>query len=108
MPSSDHETTLARQWEILRNHLPSRSPWRTSRDLRERLQTAGHNVSKRTIERDMEELSRIFPVGRNEVSIPYGWHWKSRIELNTESDKLPGRCQGKEDGVEITRRGGAV
>jgi predicted DNA-binding transcriptional regulator YafY len=83
MPGSDHETTLARQWELLRNHLPSRPPGRTSRDLRDRLDAAGHNVTKRTIERDMEELSRIFPIGRNEVSIPYGWHWKENARFDT-------------------------
>lgn len=83
MPGSDHETTLARQWELLRNHLPSRPPGRTSRELRDRLESAGHNVTKRTIERDMEELSRIFPIGRNEVSIPYGWHWKENARFDT-------------------------
>ena len=83
MPGSDHETTLARQWELLRKHLPSRPPGRTSRELRDRLESAGHNVTKRTIERDMEELSRIFPIGRNEVSIPYGWHWKENARFDT-------------------------
>ncbi len=82
MPGSDHETTLARQWELLRNHLPPRPPGRTSRDLRDRLEAAGHNVTKRTIERDMEELSRIFPIRRNEVSIPYGWHWKENARVD--------------------------
>lgn len=75
MPGSDHETTIARQWELLKNHLPPRPPGKTSRELRDLLETAGHNVTKRTIERDMEELSRIFPITRNEKSIPYGWHW---------------------------------
>jgi predicted DNA-binding transcriptional regulator YafY len=75
MPGSDHETTLARQWELLRNHLPKRQPGRTSREIRDRLETAGHNVSKRTVERDLDELSRIFPILRNDISIPFGWHW---------------------------------
>ena len=83
MPGSDHETTLARQWELLRNHVPSRPPGRTSRELRDRLEDAGHNVTKRTIERDMAELSRIFPIGRNEVSIPYGWHWLENARFDT-------------------------
>jgi predicted DNA-binding transcriptional regulator YafY len=83
MPGSDHETTLARQWELLRNHLPSRPPGLSSRDLRDRLDAAGHNVTKRTIERDMTELSRIFPIGRNEISIPYGWHWLENARFDT-------------------------
>jgi predicted DNA-binding transcriptional regulator YafY len=82
MPSSDHETTIARQWELLRNHLPSRPPGITTRNLRERLDAAGHNVSKRTIERDMDELSRIFPIVRNERGIPYGWHWRENARFD--------------------------
>ena len=82
MPSSDHETTIARQWELLRNHLPSRPPGITTRDLRERLDAAGHNVSKRTIERDMEELSRIFPIVRNEKGTPFGWHWRENARFD--------------------------
>lgn len=83
MPGSDHETTIARQWELLRNHLPSRPPGISSRVLRERLEAAGHNVSKRTIERDMEELSRIFPIVRNENGTPpYGWHWRENARFD--------------------------
>jgi predicted DNA-binding transcriptional regulator YafY len=47
------------------------------------MEAAGHNVTKRTIERDMEELSRIFPITRNEVSIPYGWHWRENARFDT-------------------------
>lgn len=82
MPSSDRETTLARQWELLRNHLPSQWPGISSSDLRSRLAEAGHNVTKRTIERDMQELSRIFPIIRNEKSIPYGWLWKENASFD--------------------------
>lgn len=75
MPSANHETTLARQWELLKM-LPSRHPGITSRDLRDRLETAGHDVTKRTVERDLSELSRVFPILSNEISKPFGWHWK--------------------------------
>jgi predicted DNA-binding transcriptional regulator YafY len=75
MPSANHETTLARQWELLKM-LPSRGPGMTSRDLRDRLERAGHEVSKRTVERDLSELSRLFPIISNEISTPFGWHWK--------------------------------
>lgn len=83
MARSDHETTLARQWELLRNHLPSRRPGRSSREIRDRLEAAGHKVSKRTVERDLDELSRIFPLRKNDISIPFGWHWieNARFDL---------------------------
>lgn len=82
MPSSDRETTIARQWELLKNHLPPRPPGKTSRQLRDALATAGHDVHKRTIERDMEELSRIFPITRNECGTPYGWHWSETARFD--------------------------
>ncbi len=82
MPSSDHETTIARQWELLRNHLPPRAPGKTSLQLRDALATAGHNVTKRTVERDMDELSRIFPIVRNERGTPYGWHWRENARFD--------------------------
>ena len=82
MPSSNHETTLARQWELLKI-LPSRPPGMTSRDARERLEGAGHEVTKRTVERDLSELSRVFPILSNEISKPYGWYWKpgARVDI---------------------------
>lgn len=82
MPSSDHETTIARQWELLRNHLPSGTPGKTSLQLRDALAIAGHNVTKRTVERDMDELSRIFPIVRNERGTPYGWHWRENARFD--------------------------
>jgi len=74
MPSADHFTTYSRQWELLKL-LPSRQPGKTARVLHEQLGNAGHEVGKRTVERDLIELSRIFPITSNEISIPYGWYW---------------------------------
>jgi predicted DNA-binding transcriptional regulator YafY len=82
MPSANHETTLARQWELLKL-LPSNPPGKTSRELRDRLEGSGHEVTKRTVERDLAELSRVFPIVSNEISKPYGWHWRpgARVDL---------------------------
>lgn len=82
MPSANHFTTYSRQWELLKL-LPPRPPGKTSRELLELLATAGHEVGKRTVERDLNELSRIFPISSNEVSIPYGWYWTpgARVEF---------------------------
>jgi predicted DNA-binding transcriptional regulator YafY len=74
LPSAKAHTTLSRQWELLRQ-LPSRSPGITSADLVNRLKDAGFTISKRSIERDLNELSLIFPLARNDKSIPFGWHW---------------------------------
>ncbi|PWB30682.1 WYL domain-containing protein [Pseudomonas sp. SDI] len=76
MPSATTRATLSRQWELLRQ-LPSRSPGATSAELVMRLKDAGFPISKRSIERDLNELSLIFPLERNDKSIPYGWHWSA-------------------------------
>ncbi|WDY58201.1 WYL domain-containing protein [Pseudomonas sp. PSKL.D1] len=77
MPFATTRATLCRQWALLRQ-LPSRSPGITSAELVWRLRDVGFDVSKRTIERDLNELSLIFPLERNDKSIPFGWHWSAQ------------------------------
>jgi predicted DNA-binding transcriptional regulator YafY len=74
MPSSSHESTLARQWEILKI-LPTGRPGISVRDLHDKLARSGHEVTRRTVERDLAGLCRVLPVTSNEISIPFGWHW---------------------------------
>jgi len=81
MPRVSHEPTLARQWELLKL-LPTRRPGATARDLRNKLEEAGHTVTKRTVERDLLTLSVIFPIETNEKSKPYGWHWFPHAQIN--------------------------
>jgi predicted DNA-binding transcriptional regulator YafY len=76
LPFATTRATLSRQWALLRQ-LPSRSPGVTSAELVWRLRDVGFSVSKRTVERDLNELSLIFPLERNDKSIPFGWHWSS-------------------------------
>ncbi len=76
LPFATTRATLSRQWALLRQ-LPSRSPGITSAELVWRLRDVGFNVSKRTVERDLNELSLIFPLERNDKSIPFGWHWSA-------------------------------
>ena len=81
MPRVSHEPTLARQWELLKL-LPSRRPGATARELRKKLEDAGHTVTKRTVERDLLTLSVVFPIESNEKSKPYGWHWFPGAQIN--------------------------
>ncbi len=76
MPFATTRATLSRQWALLRQ-LPSRPPGITSGELVWRLRDVGFTVSKRTVERDLNELSLIFPLERNDKSIPFGWHWSA-------------------------------
>lgn len=84
MPKATHHHALARQWELLRL-LPSRLPGITASELASRLQNCGFAVSKRTIERDLSELSTLFGIACNDKGTPYGWYW-----MNGEPADLPG------------------
>lgn len=74
MPSNTSRRTLARQWELLRL-LPSKAPGLSAAELQYRLSEAGHETSKRTVERDLVDLSQQFPLQCNDKGTPYGWHW---------------------------------
>jgi len=94
MPSSDSGNTVARQWELLNNIIPHRRPGKSASQLCRELERAGFPVSKRTVERDMHELSRLFPIKCNDLGTPHGWHWSEDRHLdmpcmeNTEAISL--------------------
>lgn len=72
--SSNHETLL-RQWQMLR-YIP-RHPYKiTARELKEKLDAEDFGVSKRTVERDLQELSLAFPLMLDDRDKPYGWSWQ--------------------------------
>lgn len=84
MPSATSRSTLTRQWELLKL-LPPKGPGITTLELQSLLSDAGHPTTKRTIERDLVELSRLFPLQCNNKGMPYGWHW-----MPGKSAELPG------------------
>lgn len=43
--------------------------------LAERLANHGIRVTRRTLQRDLERLSRRLPLGCHDESKPYGWSW---------------------------------
>ena len=75
---SQNDTQL-RQWATLRR-IPQFPRQITARELTERLESEGFVVSKRTVERDLNSLSEIFPLISNERSRPYGWSWNKDAE----------------------------
>ena len=83
MPST--QQTLFRQWLMLQA-LP-RAPQRiTAAEIANRLANEGHSISKRTVERDLQNLSEAFPIECDDRSKPYGWSWMR----NAPSFSLPG------------------
>jgi predicted DNA-binding transcriptional regulator YafY len=72
-PMSD---TLLRQWELLRS-IP-RAPRKIDvASLVTKLQTAGYKTTKRSIQRDLNLLSSVFPLICDDRSQTYGWSWSA-------------------------------
>jgi predicted DNA-binding transcriptional regulator YafY len=68
--------TLLRQWEMLR--LIPRFPRKIEVGaLMARLETAGYRITRRTLQRDLNDLSRVFPLQSDTRNTPYGWSWSA-------------------------------
>lgn len=83
MPAKTNQA-IARQWELLKL-LPSRPPGKSSRELAEVLEQEGFKVTKRTVERDLNELMILFPLVCNDKGTPYGWHWLENAHCDLPS-----------------------
>lgn len=67
--------TLLRHWQMLR--LIRRYPQKiTAAELCKALEAEGFTVGKRTVERDLQALSLIFPLLADDRSKPFGWSWQ--------------------------------
>ena len=68
MPQNNKKNTLQRQWEMMRMLTVSRADtkqdgrWDKASDITAKLNDAGYDVSVRTVQRDLKELSEIFPI----------------------------------------------
>ncbi|QNA88870.1 WYL domain-containing protein [Massilia sp. Dwa41.01b] len=77
--------TVLRQWTMLR--LVPRAPAKVAvKDLQQQLRDADFRVSARTIQRDLIELSTLFPLISDDREKPYGWSW----QRDASSFDLPG------------------
>jgi predicted DNA-binding transcriptional regulator YafY len=66
--------TLLRQWQMLRM-IPRHPQKITAKLLHEKLRAEPFDVTKRTVERDLHSLSKMFPLVSDERDKPYGWSW---------------------------------
>jgi len=80
MPALSNHGTLSRQWELL-GLLPAKAPGKTVLELRNELAAVGFVVEKRTVQRDLDGLSLIFPLRCNNRGMPHGWHWMEGKQL---------------------------
>lgn len=67
-------TTLLRQWHTLRQ-IPRYPKKIDARTLVERLKAEGYPTTQRTIQRDLQALSAVFPLVCDDSSKPFGWSW---------------------------------
>ena len=81
MPKADSRQTLARQWELLKL-LPTRPPGITAAELTSRLAGLGFPVTKRTVERELNDLAGLFGFTCNDKGNTYGWHWMPGASLD--------------------------
>ncbi len=65
---------LYRHWAMLRM-IPRQPRKIDGATIESRLRDEGYETTRRTIQRDLEKLSTIFPLISDDRSKPYGWSW---------------------------------
>lgn len=82
MSSQEKETSnsLYRQWQILSRL--STGKWMGTRELQETLEREGIEISLRTIQRDLNQISQRFPIENNKT-VPQGWRWRSDAPIQS-------------------------
>lgn len=82
MSSQEKETSnsLYRQWQILSRL--STGKWMGTRELQETLEREGIDISLRTIQRDLNQISQRFPIESNKT-VPQGWRWRSDAPIQS-------------------------
>lgn len=81
-------TTLQRHWLLL-SRVP-RAPRKIDAATLERiLRDEGYPIHRRTIQRDLQALSCVFPIVHDEETRPYGWSWSRDAEGLKVSSMAP-------------------
>ncbi len=96
MPQKDKTSTLLRQWEMMRMLTVSRADtrqdgrWDKASDIATRLNDYGYKVSVRTVQRDLKDLSEIFPIELNDNNPrDFGWRWPRGTHLDIPGMSIP-------------------
>jgi len=80
-----NQDALFRQWHMLR--LVPRYPQKiTVQDIRRALSGAGFEITERSVQRDFNDLSNVFPLLCDDREKPFGWSWQK----DAASFDLPG------------------
>ena len=90
------KSTLMRQWVMLRLLTVSRSDdenigkWDKASDITKKLNDLGYDIQIRSVQRDLWELSTVFPIDLNDKNPrDYGWRWRKGENLNIQGMGSP-------------------
>ena len=96
MSKIEKQSTLLRQWEMMRMLTVSRSDskhdgrWDKASEIAAKLNAAGFDASVRTVQRDLKDLSGIFPIELNDKNPrDYGWRWFKGANLDIPGMSVP-------------------
>ena len=87
MPAQPKHDTLTRLLELLKA-LPHHR-WATPKDLRDQLADRGFEVDLRSVQRDLKDLQRSFPLDHNDKGRPHGWRWSAEAAGGIASMSTP-------------------
>jgi predicted DNA-binding transcriptional regulator YafY len=87
MPAQPKHDTLSRLLELLKA-LPHYR-WATPTQLRELLADRGFEVDLRSVQRDLKELQKHFPLDHNDKGRPHGWRWSAEAAGGIASMSTP-------------------
>lgn len=80
MGGQDRMETMQRHWLLL-NMIPRQPRTTHCGVLRARLSAKGYETTPRTVQRDLEKLSYIFPLTCDDAAKPYRWSWMADAPL---------------------------
>lgn len=87
MPAQPKHDTLSRLLELLKA-LPHHR-WATPSELREQLADRGFEIDLRSVQRDLKELQKHFPLDHNDKGRPHGWRWSAEAAGGIASMSTP-------------------
>lgn len=79
-PNGHGAATTARQWQVLSQL--QRNRWVGTTHIYDQLKLAGFKISLRTVQRDLNALSKRFPIEKNNAN-PQGWRWRDDAPLQS-------------------------
>ncbi len=81
MPGNKHHFAMERQWRML-HLIPRNEPGVTVSEILDGLENDGFTVSRRTVERDLNELAFVFQLTGSEGTKPQRWYWASNANFD--------------------------